>query len=103
MQMAHLKVLENFRNLVYILARESEQPIFLGKLPETVYFFFFLKIQLWITKKKNVAYHSSPTSESHFLGRLIRSLGVPKERRGLEFSRRKKGQTFCPSTFLGIV
>ena len=79
MQMAHLKVLGNFRNLVYILARESEQPIFLGKLPETVHF-FFLKIQLWIIKEKNVAYHSSPTSESHFLGRLIRSLGVPKER-----------------------
>ena len=32
--------------------------------------------------------------ESHFLGRLIRSLGVPKEKRGLEFSKRKKGQTF---------
>ena len=29
--------------------------------------------------------------ENHFLGRLIRSLGVPK---GLEFSRSKKGQTF---------
>ena len=41
--------------------------------------------------------------ESQFLGRLIRSPGVPKEKRGLEFSRRKKGQTFFPSTFLRII
>ena len=47
---------------------------------------------------------SNPHLESQFLGRLIRSLGVPEERgvwgsqrrdRGLEFSRRRKGQTFC--------
>ena len=38
--------------------------------------------------------------ESQFLGRLVRSPGVPKEEeeeekgRGLEFSRERKGQTF---------
>ena len=49
---------------------------------------------------------------SQFLGRLIRSAGVPEERRvwgsrggdrGLEFSKRTKGQTFfSPSTFLSL-
>ena len=45
--------------------------------------------------------------DSQFLGRLIRSLGVPKERgvcsslqRGLQ--RRKKGQTFFPLHSLGL-
>ena len=42
--------------------------------------------------------HNSPKrkggNENHFLGRLIGSLGGPQGERGLEFSRRKKGQTF---------
>ena len=48
--------------------------------------------------------------ESQFLGRLITSLGVPKERGlgfsrrrwGLEFSRRRKGQISTPPTFLSL-
>ena len=41
--------------------------------------------------------------ESQFLGRLIRSPGGPQGERGLEFSRRRKGQTFfSPLHSLGL-
>ena len=51
--------------------------------------------------------------ESQFLGGLIRSSGSPRRRKGsgapkveigaLEFSRRRKGQTFCPLHSLVLV
>ena len=60
---------------------------------------------LWGHKESDMTERlSTAQCESHFLGRLIISLGVPKER-GLEYSRRKKGQTFYffSSTFLRII
>ena len=43
--------------------------------------------------------------ESHFLGRLIRSLGVPKEREvwDIQGGRKDKFFYFFPPTFLGII
>ena len=48
---------------------------------------------------------SSPPErgDSQFLGGLISSPGVPQGERGLEFSRRRKGQRFFPSTSLVLV
>ena len=41
--------------------------------------------------------------ESHFLGRLIRSLGVPKERGVWNSQGGRKDKLFFPSTFLSIM
>ena len=74
----------------------------------------FLMVQLshpYMTTGKTIAL-TRWTRESQILGKLIRSLGVPKKRgvwgsrggdRGMEFSRRRKGQTFFfPSTLLSL-
>ena len=47
--------------------------------------------------------HSNGSWESQFLGRLMRSPGVPKERRVWNSQGRGKDKLFPPSTFLRMI
>ena len=52
---------------------------------------------------KDILYHFTPNSwEGHFLGRLIRSLGVPKGRGVWNSQGRRKDKLFFPLHSLGL-